>query len=177
MLCRLWQWKTSQETCWPDWRQFAIQPGHSNKKAPHAQYDQIDAGSIDLAQAKHGILMHITPVNTEAAYRLTLAQIAALVEADPEPGTAEGDRLDVLVALVLAYEAKHHRIDPPDPIEAIRFRMEQQGLSVKDLEQIIGKSNRVYEVLSGKRSLTLAMIRRLHLHLGIPAQVLIAERS
>ena len=119
--------------------------------------------------------MEIAPVNTESAYRAALAEVSALVDADPKLGTAEADRLDVLVALVQAYEAKHNAIDPPDPIEAIKFRMEQQGLSIKDLEQIIGKSNRVYEVLNRKRSLTLAMIRRLHEQLGIPAHVLIAE--
>jgi HTH-type transcriptional regulator/antitoxin HigA len=97
------------------------------------------------------------------------------MESDPEPGTPDGDRLDILVTLVQAYEAKHMPISPPDPVEAIKFRMEQSGLSVKDLEPIIGKSNRVYEVLSRKRPLTLGMIRRLHHSLGIPAEVLIAE--
>jgi HTH-type transcriptional regulator/antitoxin HigA len=83
--------------------------------------------------------------------------------------------LDILVTLVQAYEAKHVVIEAPDPVEAIKFRMEQSGLSIKDLEPIIGKSNRVYEVLNRKRPLTLAMIRRLHKSLGIPANVLIAE--
>jgi HTH-type transcriptional regulator / antitoxin HigA len=119
--------------------------------------------------------MEIQPLNTDAAYRAALAEISALIDLDPELNTAEGDRLDVLATLVQAYEAKHSPIDPPDPIEAIKFRMEQQSLSVKDMEQIIGKSNRVYEVLNGKRPLTLAMIRRLHRHLGISAKVLIGE--
>ena len=78
-----------------------------------------------------------------------------------------------MVTLIEAYERKHYPIDPPDPIEAIKFRMEQGGLTVKDLEPMIGKSNRVYEVLSGKRNLTLPMIRRLHRDLGIPAESLI----
>jgi HTH-type transcriptional regulator/antitoxin HigA len=78
---------------------------------------------------------------------------------------------------VQAYEAKHVPITLPDPIEAIKFRMDQSGLSVKDLEPIIGKSNRVYEVLNRRRPLTLAMIRRLHKSLGIPADVLIAETT
>jgi HTH-type transcriptional regulator/antitoxin HigA len=82
--------------------------------------------------------------------------------------------LDILTTLVQAYEAKHFPIGTPDPIEAIKFRIEQSGLTVKDLEPIIGKSNRVYEVLNRKRPLTLAMIRRLHEELGIPAEVLIA---
>ena len=94
----------------------------------------------------------------------------------PDPrGADRGDRLDILATLVQAYEARHFPIDAPDPVEAIRFRMEQSGLSVKDLEPLIGKSNRVYEVLSRKRPLTLAMIRRLHHGLGIPAEALIAE--
>jgi HTH-type transcriptional regulator/antitoxin HigA len=83
--------------------------------------------------------------------------------------------LDILVTLIQAYEAKHVAIEAPDPVEAIKFRMEQSGLSIKDLEPIIGKSNRVYEVLNRKRPLTLAMIRRLHKNLGIPANVLISE--
>jgi len=78
---------------------------------------------------------------------------------------------------VQAYEAKHMPITAPDPVDAIKFRMDQSGLSVKDLEPMIGKSNRVYEVLSRKRPLTLAMIRRLHKRLGIPADVLIAETA
>ena len=100
-----------------------------------------------------------------------------MMESDPGPGTPDGDRLDILVTLVQAYEAKHLAIGAPYPVEAIKFRMEQSGLSVKDLEPIIGKSNRVYEVLNRKRPLTLAMIRRLHSSLGIPAEVLIAESA
>ncbi len=95
----------------------------------------------------------------------------------PRSGHAGGDRLDILATLVQAYEVKHVPITAPDPVEAIKFRMDQSGLSIKDLEPIIGKSNRVYEVLSRKRPLTLAMIRRLHKSLGIPADVLIAETA
>ena len=119
--------------------------------------------------------MDIRPIHTQADHKATLKEISALMENDPEPGTPDGDRLDILVTLVQAFEAKHTPISAPDPVEAIKFRMEQSGLSVKDLEPIIGKSNRVYEVLSRKRPLTLAMIRRLHRALGIPAEVLIAE--
>jgi HTH-type transcriptional regulator/antitoxin HigA len=118
--------------------------------------------------------MDIRPIRTKADYKATLKEISSLMEADPDPGTRAGDRLDILATLVQAYEAKHFPIGAPDPIEAIQFRMEQSGLSVKDLESIIGKSNRVYEVLSRKRPLTLMMIRRLHQKLGIPAEVLIA---
>jgi HTH-type transcriptional regulator/antitoxin HigA len=119
--------------------------------------------------------MNIFPIHTEADHQATLKEIAALMEGDPELGTPDGDRLDILVTLVQAYEARHAPIEAPDPVEAIKFRMEQSGLSVKDLELIIGKSNRVYEVLNRKRPLTLAMIRRLHRELGIPAEVLIAQ--
>ena len=85
----------------------------------------------------------------------------------------QGDRLDVLATLSEAYEAEHHSMDPPDPIEAIKFRMEQQGLTRKDLERLLGTRTRVSEVLNRKRSLSIAMIRRLHEELGISAEVLI----
>jgi HTH-type transcriptional regulator/antitoxin HigA len=88
-------------------------------------------------------------------------------------GTPQGDRLDVLATLIDAYEAQHYPMDPPDPIEAIKFRMEQQGLTRKDLEPLIGTRTRVAEVLNRKRSLSIGMIRRLHRKLGISAEVLI----
>ncbi len=119
--------------------------------------------------------MNIRPIRTKADHKAALAEVSTLMASDPAPGTAQGDRLDVLATLVQAYEAKHFPIGKPDPVEAIKFRMEQSGLSVKDLEPIIGKSNRVYEILNRKRPLTLAMIRRLHGSLGIPAAVLIGE--
>ncbi len=99
------------------------------------------------------------------------------MESDPDIGTPKGDRLDVLVTLVQAYEAKHFPMALPDPVEAIKFRMEQQGLKPKDLEPMIGKSNRVYEVLTRKRSLTIGMIRKLHSGLGIPAHSLIQKAA
>ena len=119
--------------------------------------------------------MEIRPIHTEADYKAALRDISALMEADPDYGTPDGDRLDVLAILVQAYEAKHYPISAPDPIEAIKFRLEQAGLSIKDLEPMIGRSNRVYEVLGRKRPLTLGMIRRMHKGLGIPAAVVIAE--
>jgi HTH-type transcriptional regulator/antitoxin HigA len=88
-------------------------------------------------------------------------------------GTSEGDRLDVLATLIEAYEAIHLPMDPPDPIEAIKFRMEQQGLSRRDLESLIGTRTRVAEILNGRRNLSIGMIRRLHKALGISAEVLI----
>lgn len=117
--------------------------------------------------------MEIRPIHTEADYKRTLEEVSKLVASDPEPGTPEGDRLDVLTTLVQAYEAKHYFIDLPDPVEAIKFRMEQAGLTAKDLEPMIGRRNRVYEILNRKRPLTLPMIRRLHQQLGIPAESLI----
>ena len=119
--------------------------------------------------------MDIRPIHTETDYRATLKEISGLMASDPAVGTPQGDRLDILATLVQAYEERHFPIGAPDPVEAIKFRMEQSGLSVKDLEPLIGKSNRVYEILNRKRPLTLAMIRRLHQALGIPAEVLIAE--
>jgi HTH-type transcriptional regulator/antitoxin HigA len=121
--------------------------------------------------------VNIRPIHTEADYQAALGDIAALMESDPAPGTPKGDRLDILATLAQAYETRHFPIGAPDPVEAIKFRMEQSGLTVKDLEPIIGRANRVYEVLSRKRPLTLAMIRRLHRSLGIPAEVLIAESA
>ena len=119
--------------------------------------------------------MNIRPIHSKADYKATLKDISVLMESDPAAGTPDGDRLDILATLVQAYEARHHPIGAPDPVEAIKFRMEQSGLTVKDLEPMIGKSNRVYEILNRKRPLTLPMIRRLHQSLGIPAEVLIAE--
>jgi HTH-type transcriptional regulator / antitoxin HigA len=117
--------------------------------------------------------MDIKPIRTEADYKAALKEIAALMESDPALGTPDGDRLDVLVTLVQAFEARHYAIDLPDPIEAIKFRMEQQNLKPKDLEPMIGRSNRVYEILNRKRPLTMSMVRKLHTGLGISAECLI----
>lgn len=117
--------------------------------------------------------MHIKPIHNEEDYRSVLAELSALVDADPEPGTGDGDRLEVLSTLVEAWEAQHYPIAAPDPVEAIKFRMEQAGLSIHDLEPLIGRPNRVYEVLARKRPLSMKMVRRLHYELGIPAEALI----
>ena len=119
--------------------------------------------------------MEINPIRNDVDYKATLREVSRLIDLDPAPNTIDGDRLDILATLVQAYEAKHYPIAPPDPIEAIRFRMDQDGLTVKDLEPMIGPSNRVYEVLNRKRPLTLPMIRRLHQQLHIPAEVLIYQ--
>lgn len=117
--------------------------------------------------------MDIRPIKTEADYQAALKEIETLMHAVAD--TPEGDRLDVLVTLVEAYEAKHYPLDLPDPVEAIKFTMEQRGLTVKDLEPMIGRSNRVYEILNHTRPLTLKMIWRLHQGLGIPAESLIRQ--
>ena len=121
--------------------------------------------------------MEITPIRTETDYRAALRVVSQLVDQDPSPDTPEGERLDVLSTLIEAYERKHYAIDLPDPVEAIKFRMDQAGLSIKDLEPMIGQRNRVYEVLSHKRPLTLRMIRNLNKGLGISAQVLIRDTA
>ena len=105
--------------------------------------------------------MEIRPIRTDADYRVALAEASPLFDLDFEPGTPEGDHLDVLVTLIEAYEAKHFQVATPDPIEAIKFRMEQQGLTPKDLEPMIGRRNRVYEVLNRKRPLTDGADRKL----------------
>ena len=122
-----------------------------------------------------GNKMDIKPIKTDADYRAALKEIDTLMMANPD--TLKGEKLDILVTLVEAYEQKHYPLDLPDPVEAIKFEMEQKGLTVKDLEPMIGKSNRVYEVLNHKRSLTLKMIWRLHDQLGIPAESLIKQPS
>jgi HTH-type transcriptional regulator/antitoxin HigA len=117
--------------------------------------------------------MEIKPIKTKADYRAALKEIEALMAAERD--TPAGERLDVLVTLVEAYERKHYAFDLPDPVEAIKFRMEQKGMTPKDLVPMIGRINRVYEVLSRRRPLTLAMIQRLHSELGIPAESLIKQ--
>ena len=117
--------------------------------------------------------MNIHPIRTKTDYKRALREVSAYFDDEPEPGSAEGDRFEILLTLVEAYEAKHFPIAAPDPIEAIRFRMEQGGLTVKDLVPSNGQPNRVYEVLNRKRGLTLEMIRNLHRNLGIPAESLI----
>jgi HTH-type transcriptional regulator/antitoxin HigA len=117
--------------------------------------------------------MDIIPIKTHRDYRRVLKEIEGLMHA--KRNTPEGDRLDVLVTLVEAWEAKHYPLDLPDPVAAIKHHMDQQGLAARDLIPYLGSRNRVYEVLSRKRPLTLIMIRRLHEGLGIPAESLIKE--
>ncbi len=119
--------------------------------------------------------MDIKPIRTKADYTTALKAVESLMGAKAR--TPQGDKLDVLVTLVEGYERRHFPMDLPDAVEAIKFRMEQQGLTPKDLEPLIGRSNRVYEVLNRRRSLTLAMIQKLHLGLGIPAESLLRQTA
>ena len=113
----------------------------------------------------------VRPIRTKRDYEAALKEVERLWGA--KSGTRDGDRLDVLATLIDAYEAEHYPMDPADPIEAIKFRMEQQGLTRRDLEGIIGTRTRIAEVLNRKRGLSVGMIRRLHDRLGISAEVLI----
>jgi HTH-type transcriptional regulator/antitoxin HigA len=117
--------------------------------------------------------MELKPIRTEVEYEAALRAVAPYFEDEPVPGTPQADYFEMLVMLIESYETKHYPIAPPDPIEAIKFRMEQAGLTPKDLEPMIGRSNRVYEILARRRPLTLPMIRKLHENLGIPAESLI----
>jgi HTH-type transcriptional regulator/antitoxin HigA len=115
----------------------------------------------------------IKPIRTKTDYRDALKQIESLMTA--KANSPEGDRLDVLATLVEAYERTHFPMDLPDAVDAIKFRMEQSGLTVKDLEPVIGRKNRVYEVLTRRRTLTLRMIEGLHTKFGIPAESLLKQ--
>jgi HTH-type transcriptional regulator/antitoxin HigA len=119
--------------------------------------------------------MEIRPIRTDADYRAALAEVSPMFDDEPEPGTLAGDRFDVLVTLIEAYEREHFPIDLPDPIDAIKFQMEQKGLTPHDLEPMIGRLNRVYEVLGRRRPLTMRMVRLLHKELKIPAECLIGS--
>lgn len=116
-------------------------------------------------------MKNLKPIRSKAGYEAAMVEIERLWGA--RSGTPEGDRLDILATLVDAYENEHYPIDPPDPIEAIKFRMEQRGLTRKDLADILGSRTRVAEVLNRRRGLSINMIRRLHEKLGISVEVLI----
>jgi len=119
--------------------------------------------------------MNIHPIKSENDYEEALVEVEKLWGS--EEGTEAGDKLDILLVLVEDYEDKHHAIDPPDPVEAIKFRMEQMNLSRKDLEKMIGSRGRVSEVLNHHRGLSLNMIRSLHSNLHIPLESLIKIRE
>ncbi len=119
--------------------------------------------------------MDIKPIKSEADYESALSEISNLMDAGVD--TTAGDHLEILATLVETYEAEHFRIEAPDPVEAVKFRMEQMGMTRKDLEPLIGSRARVSEMLSGRRRLSLAMIRRLNAALKIPAEVLIQDTT
>lgn len=119
--------------------------------------------------------MQIRPIKTKGDYRAALKEIERLMDA--RPGTAAGDRLEVLTTLVDRYESEHEPIDPPDPIEALLYHMESRGLTRRDIEPYLGSRARVAEVLNRRRALTIDMIRKLHDGLGISAEVLIRPYS
>jgi HTH-type transcriptional regulator/antitoxin HigA len=133
--------------------------------------EPINSMTRSMRKQFEGLAMNIKPIRTTEDHRAALKEIETLMMAEMD--TPEGDRLDVLATLVEAYEAKHFPMELPDAIDAIKFTMEQKGLTPKDLQPMIGRLNRVYEILSGKRPLTLPMIWRLHEALGIPAEALI----
>ena len=115
--------------------------------------------------------MEIRVIKTDEDYAATLAEIESLFDATPD--TPDGDRLDVLVTLLEAYEKKHYPIPSPDPVEAIKYWMESRGITRRDLEPLMGSRARVSEVFNHRRGLTLTKIRNLHDKLGIPADALI----
>jgi len=119
--------------------------------------------------------MVIRPIHTEEDYQEALKSASRFFENEPEIGTPESDEFDILLTLIESYESKNFPIGLPDPIEAIKFRLEQTGKTIKDLSPMIGQMNRVYEVMNRKRGLTLKMIRNLHIQLGVPAETLIME--
>ena len=119
--------------------------------------------------------MDIRPIRTKRDYQSSLRRIETLMDA--KSGTDEGDELEVLATLIDVYEEEHFPVDAADPVEAILFRMEQQGLQRKDLEAFIGSRHRVSEILNRKRGLSLDMIRKLHAGLGIPLEVLVGEAA
>jgi HTH-type transcriptional regulator/antitoxin HigA len=117
--------------------------------------------------------MDIKPIKTEQDYNMTLSKIEGLMVA--KPNTPQMDKLEVLTTLVEVYEDQHYAINAPDPIEAIKFRMEQEGLKQKDLVSIVGSKSRVSEILNKKRKLTIEMIRNLHKQLHIPIESLFLD--
>jgi HTH-type transcriptional regulator/antitoxin HigA len=118
-------------------------------------------------------MKHLKPIRNLIEYKSALAEASDFFDAEPKLGSKEADRFEILLMLIEAYEAKRYPISSPDPVEAIKFRMEQAGLKPKDLQPMIGGLNRVYEILNHKRPLTLRMIWKLHSMLGIPAESLI----
>ncbi len=118
-------------------------------------------------------MKHLKPIRNKIEYKAALSEASNFFDDEPKRGSKEADRFEILLMLIEAYESEYYQILPPDPVEAIKFRMEQAGLKPKDLQPMIGGLNRVYEILNHKRPLTLRMIWKLHSMLGIPAESLI----
>lgn len=121
--------------------------------------------------------MDVRPLHSEADYDAALKEIERYFEAEPEPGTADADRFDLLALVIADYEAKHWAIDPPDPVDAIKYRMEQGGYGQRDLADLLGSLSRASEILARKRPLTLEMAWKLNREWGIPAESLIRPYS
>jgi HTH-type transcriptional regulator/antitoxin HigA len=121
--------------------------------------------------------MHLSPIRTETDYETVLERIDVLMDLEPEIGSREGDELEILALLVEKYEEQHWQIVNPDPIEAIKYRMEEMGLKQKDLVSIIGSKSKVSEVLNRKIGLSLSMISNLSSQLHIPLEVLVPKAS
>jgi len=119
----------------------------------------------------------IRPLRNEREYEAALDEIEQYFEREPRRGTAQADRFDLLALVIEDYEKKHWPIDPPDPVEAIRFRMQSGGLSQADLGRLLGSRQRASDVLRRRRPLTLSMIWRLHREWGIPAEALIRPKN
>lgn len=119
--------------------------------------------------------MHVKPIKSEQDYEAALVEVERLMQATE--GSPEGERLDVMVTLIEAWERRHYPLDLPDAIAAIEYAMERHGLTVQDLATVIGRPNRVYEILRGTRPLTLRMIAGLHERFGIPAESLLKQRT
>lgn len=130
-------------------------------------------GTPRSEKGKEARPMDVRPIRTEKDYDAALKEIEGYFAQEPEPGSPEADRFDVLAALIEAYERRHWRIDPPDPVEAIRYCMEQRGYTQTDLAALLGSRPRASEILNRRRPLTLEMVRKLHHKWGIPAESLL----
>lgn len=119
--------------------------------------------------------MKVKPIRTKMEHKEALLRIQELFDLEPKEGSAEFDELELLAMVVEEYEDIHYPVPPPDPLEAIKFRMEQMGMTEKDLDKLLGSRQRRSDIFSGRRKLSLNMIRKLHEHLRIPAEVLIRE--
>ena len=126
-----------------------------------------------LVGDKKSRTMEVHPIRTEADYETALKEIERYFDREPEPGSVEADRFDILAALIEAYERRHWPVEPPDPVDAIRYCMEQRGYTLADLASLIGSRSRAAEIMRRRRPLTLEMARKLHQEWSIPAESLL----